>query len=359
MSGNAGTGAAGAGDATTGGPPPHIALLHMIVGNWVAMAIGAAAKLGVADHVGAGPTPVAEIAKGVRAEEASLFRLLRGLASVGVFAEGPSRSFSHTALSQSLRGDHPQSMRDVAAMLTSDFADRAWEQLDYSVLTGKPAFDMMYGTDHWSYFKAHPEVSDLFNRAMTGIAASMHDAALEAYDFSRFASLIDVGGGHGHLLGSVLKKYPGVRGSVFDMEHVIPGAAPTFASMGVEDRAGVIAGSFFEKVPSHPAGGAPEQTAYVMSHILHDWSDEECLRILKNVRAAARPGATLLVFDAVIPPGNGPDFGKLLDLNMLVLITGRERTAEEFHGLLGRAGFGVKRIVPTKSSVSIVESMAE
>jgi hypothetical protein len=242
--------------------------------------------------------------------------------------------------------------------MSSDFADRAWEQLDYSVRTGMPAFDKMFGMDHWAYFKAYPQTNELFNRAMTGIAASMHHAAMEAYDFSRFQSLIDVGGGHGHLLASILQKNRGMRGNVFDQAHVIGGAAATFQSLGVGDRAGTIAGSFFDSIPAHPAGVAPDKAAYVMSHILHDWNDEQCLAILKNVRAAAKPGTTLLVFDAVIPPGNDPNFGKLLDLNMLVLITGRERTADEFRDLLAKAGFKVTKIVPTKSSVSIVESVA-
>lgn len=333
-------------------------LLQMMVGNWVTGAIGAAARLRVADHVGEEAVSTVEIAKKIDAHEPSLFRLMRGLASVGIFAEGKARHFTHTPMSRLLRSDELGSLRDVAAMFTADFASRAWEQLDYSVRTGKPAFDKMFGTDHWTHFATHPEANDLFNRAMTGVAASMHDAALEVYDFSRFESMIDVGGGHGHLLATVLRKYPGMRGSVFDQAHVIGGAAPTFAGAGVADRAGATAGSFFEKIPSPPAGVKAEKAAYVMSHILHDWNDEQCLSILRNIRAACQPGTTLLVFDAVIPEGNGPDFGKLLDLNMLVLITGRERTAEEFRSLLRTAGFDVRRVIPTKSSVSIVESVA-
>jgi hypothetical protein len=330
----------------------------MIVGSWIAMAIGAAARLRVGDAIGDAPVPVATLATAIGAKEGPLFRLLRGLASVGIFAEGPTRSFSHTPKSRALRSDHPQSMRVVAEMLTSAFADRSWERLDYSVREGKPAFDMMFGTDHWTWFRTNPEANELFNRAMTGIAASMHDAALEAYDLSGFESLIDIGGGHGHLLVTALKKFPGLRGSVFDQAHVIGGAVETFQNAQLAGRAGVAAGSFFEKIPSHPAGTPASKAVYVMSHILHDWNDEECLKILKHARAACAPGTTLLVFDAVIAPGNGPDFGKLLDLNMLVLITGRERTAEEFRELLGKAGFSVRKIVPTKSSVSIVESVA-
>lgn len=339
-------------------PPPYVPLLQMIVGNWVSGAIGAAARLRVADHVGEAPTSTADLAAATGSHEPSLFRLMRGLASVGIFAEQGPRRFVHTTLSRFLRSDHPNSMRDVAEMLSADFAYRPWEQLHAAVQTGKPAFELMYGTDHWSHFKANPEANDLFNRAMTGIAASMHRAALEAYDFSRFESLIDVGGGHGHLLATILKANPDMRGVVFDQAHVIDGAAPIFKSFGVENRAGVASGSFFESIPAHPANVAAGKGAYVMSHILHDWNDEQCLVILKNVRAASRPGTTLLVFDAVIPPGNDPDFGKLMDLNMMALITGRERTAEEFRDLLGKAGFRVIRIVPTKSSVSIVESVA-
>jgi hypothetical protein len=339
-------------------PPPYVALLNMIIGNWISGAIAAAARLKIADYVGEAPTSTTEIATKAGAHEPSLFRLMRGLASVGIFAEQSPRKFVHTPLSQFLRTDHPNSMRDVADMLGSDFAYRPWEQLHASVLTGKPAFELMYGTDHWSYFKAHPDANDLFNRAMTGIAASMHHAAMEAYDFSRFESLIDVGGGHGHLLASILKANPSMRGSVYDQAHVIGGAAPMYKSLGVSDRAGAMAGSFFESIPAHPGNVAPGKSAYIMSHILHDWNDEQCLTILTLARAAAKPGTTLLVFDAVIPPGNNPDFGKLMDLNMMALITGRERTADEFRELLGKTGFRVTRIVPTKSSVSIVESVA-
>jgi hypothetical protein len=250
-----------------------------------------------------------------------------------------------------LRKDAPGSVRNAVMMFNRPWNVRSWEQCLYSVKTGKPALDKVFGMDSWKYLAQSPEDQKNFDDAMTDLSASMHGAAVEAYDFSGIGSIVDVGGGHGRLLATVLMKHPAMKGVVFDQPHVVAGAAAVFRAAGVEARARAEGGDFFKGVP---AG----HDAYMMSHILLDWDDERCVVILKNCRAGVKPGGKLLVLDAVIKPGNEPDLGKIIDLEMLVCVSGRERTEAEFAGLMKAAGFVFKRVVPTKSNVSVVEGVA-
>jgi len=253
-----------------------------------------------------------------------------------------------------LREDVPGSIRHAAIMFNRPWNARSWEECLFSVKTGKPAFDKVFGMDSWKYFAQHPDDQANFDKSMVNLSSTMHAAAVEAYDFGGIGSICDVGGGHGRLLAMVLKKYPKMRGVVFDQPHVVKGAAGVFMESGVTGRAEGVGGSFFESVP---AG----HDAYMMSHILHDWDDAKCVTILKNCRKGIKTGGAggrLLVLDAVIKPGNEPDLGKIIDMEMLVCVSGRERTEAEFAALMKQSGFAFKRVIPTKSSVSIVEGVA-
>ena len=285
-------------------PPPEAVITQMIFGKWVAMALSVAAKLRVADALAAGPKDIAELAEKTGTHAPSLFRVLRALASVGVFAEDEGGRFRQTPLSEVLRTGVPGSMRAVADYCGADWSWRPWGKLLETVRTGQTAFDEVFGEQAFEYLAKHPEESAVFNEGMTGFSMQESPAVAEAYDFSPFGTIVDVGGGHGHLLCTILKKYPGPKGVVFDAPHVAEGATPRIAEAGLAGRCRAEGGDFFKAVP--PGDG------YVMKHIIHDWPDDKSTTILRNCRKAASPGAKLILVEMVIPPGNGPAPGKLL-----------------------------------------------
>lgn len=335
-------------------PAPAV-FLDLITGGWVAGAIGVAARLGVADHAARGPRSISELAAATSSHPPSLHRLLRFLASIGLFREEPDGRYALTDLGALLRTDVPGSMRDTAIFFASHHAQRPWERAEYSFKTGKPAFDLMYNASPWDWYASHPDDAAEFNAAMTGLSGTLHKAAAEAYDFSGIRTILDVGGGHGSLLAQILARNPAMRGILFDLPHVIAGAPRVFESAGVAGRATAVGGSFFEAVPT----GAD---AHIMAHIIHDWDDEHCTRLLHNCRSAIDRGpdgrgGRLLIVDAVIAGPNQPDFGKLLDLEMLLVPGGKERTEPEFKDLLHGAGWRLTRIIPTPAGKSIIEGV--
>jgi hypothetical protein len=336
---------------TQPGPPalsPADQLMQMASGAWVTQMIHVAAELGVADQLSAGERPVEELAEGCGAEPDGLFRLLRGLASLGIFQETAPRQFALTPLAEVLRSDHPHSMRMVARMLGEEHY-LGWADLLHSVRSGEGAFRHRYGLSVFEWYQQNPVRGAIFDGAMGNHSRAQTEALLAAYDFSGIAHLVDVGGGQGLLLKTVLASYPELRGTVFDQPQVVAGATVPAALV---ERLSLVGGDFFREVPA----GAD---AYLLKHIIHDWSDGACLRILGQIRAVMAPGARVLLVEQVIPPGNAPFPGKLLDLNMLVMTEGgRERTPEEYANLLGRAGLSLQRIVPTPSPVSVVEAVA-
>lgn len=328
-------------------PPPR-QMLQLASGYFVSQSLHAAARLGIADLLADGPLATAELAARTGTHEPSLYRLLRALAAVGVFQETDARTFTLTPLAELLRSGVPGSMRGAVQMLGDPEHYRAWGELEHSVRTGGPAFDHAFGMGVFEYFQAHPEAAATFDQAMTDLTDAEGIAA--AYPFPQSGTVVDVAGGHGSLLAAILRANPGLQGVLFDLPHVIERAREQ--GLLAEDLAGrhrFEAGSFFEGVPT----GAD---FYVMKHIIHDWDDEHCLRILAHCRAALRPEGRLLVIDTVIPPGNDPHPGKFMDLNMLVMTHGgRERTEEEFRSLFERVGFRLAQIVPTRSGVCYVE----
>jgi hypothetical protein len=332
-------------------PPPlslSDQLLMLASGAWVSQMIHVAAELGVADHLISGERPVDELATACGADADSLFRLLRGLASLGIFQETAPRRFALTALAELLGSDHPHSMRMVARLL-GDEHYLGWADLLHSVRTGDGAFRHRYGMDVFTWYKQNPERGAIFDGAMGDHSRAQLAALLAAYDFRGISHLVDVGGGRGMLLQTVLAAYPDLRGTVFDQPQVVAGAA---IPPELEGRLSLQGGDFFSEAPA----GAD---AYLLKHIIHDWGDDACRTILERIRAAMAPGARVLVVEQVIPPGNGPFPGKLLDLNMLVMSEGgRERTPQEYAQLLESAGLQLQRIVPTPGPVSVVEAVA-
>ena len=329
--------------------PPHAEMLNLITGYWISQSVHLAAVLGVADHLKDGPKSSGELATAVNAHPHSLYRLLRALASVGVFAEEGHDRWRLTPLAECLLSDRPGSQRSLAIMNGEEHF-RAWGDLLHSIRTGQPAFDHVYGKPIFDYIAGNPRAAAIFDDAMTGVHGAETAAMVEAFDFSRFGTVIDIGGGNGTVITAILQRYPSVRGVLYDLPHVVERARPRLEAAGVAQRCQTVGGDFFTAVP-------PGGDAYLMRHIIHDWDDAKSLTILGHCRKVMAPTARLLLIETVIPPGNDPCFAKFLDLNMLVLPGGLERTEAEYRALFAAAGFRLERIVPTKADVSVIEGV--
>jgi hypothetical protein len=329
--------------------PPQAALMQLMTGYWVSQGIYVAARLGLADLLADGPKTSRELAAATGTHAESLYRVLRMLASVGVFAEDGAGRFGLTPLAEPLTSG-PGSLRAIVTHWGEEPSWKAWGALLESVKTGQTAFVLANGAEVFPYYATHPESARPFNEAMTEFSASVGAAVIEAYDFSEFRQIVDVGGGHGGLLTTILKANPQARGVVFDQPEVVAGAPAMIAAQGLQGRVEAAGGDFFASVP---AGG----DAYVMKHIIHDWDDERSIAILRNIRRAMADSGKLLLIESVVPPGNAPDFGKLVDVHMLVMTGGRERTEAEHAALFAKAGFRLTRVVPTQSPVSVVEAV--
>ena len=334
-------------------PLAHARLLQMITSYWVSCGVHVAARLEIADHLAPGPMKIGELAAAAGANAPTLYRLMRMLASEGVFRETEGMRFENTALSEPLRKDAPGSMHGFAVMMVDGYNLDAYKSLLDSVRTGETAFHKVFGMRAFEWLASHPVQAREFGQAMTSISGMENPAVAEALDVAGIARLVDVGGGHGSLTAAILRRHPGLRGVVYDRPEVVENAKKDVfvTAAGVAERCELVAGSFFESVPS----GAD---ACIMKYILHDWEDELCVRILTNCRRAMGPKGKVFVVDNVIPPGNDPHWGKLLDINMLVLAGGRERTREEFERIFAAAGFKLARVVPTQCPLSIVEGVA-
>jgi hypothetical protein len=319
----------------------------MINGYWLSQAIFAAAKFGIADLLSAGPRAVEDLATASATNPDALYRLLRALASVGIFTEVTPRQFSLTPLAEPLQSDVSGSKRALALM-AGDEQFRVWGEICYSIQTGKTAFDKVLGKPIFDYLGDHPDKARIFDAAMVGIHGRESASILDAYDFSGIRTLADIGGGNGSQLIATLNKHPHLSGILFDLPHVIERARGPIEAAGLAERCRLISGSFFESVPS----GAD---AYFMRHIIHDWEDEKSLTILRNCHAAMSPSSKLLVVESVIPPGNEPFGGKFLDLVMLLIPGGKERTEAEYRQLFSQSGFELTRITATDSEVSVIE----
>ncbi len=332
------------------GPPPAAQLMEVMFGMVPTLAIGVAAKFGIADLLQDGAKTAEELAALAGVHSRSLYRLLRATASVGVFSEDAEGRFHMTPMAEPLRSDVPDSVRPFAIFYSDDWHVRAWAELGYSVQHGLPSFERIHGKDFFSYLEETPDHAKIFNDAMTGNSAAACAAVLGGYDFSGIQKLVDVGGGHGLLLTSILEKYPAMQGVLYDAPSVIAGATSQITKPAINGRVEAVGGDFFASVPT---GG----DAYIMKHIIHDWDDEHSLKILRNCHASMTENGKVLVVEMVIPEGNTPALGKFLDLEMLVFLHSFERTAAEYRALFAEAGFELTRIVPTPSPYSVIEGV--
>lgn len=338
-------------EATMPAPPAPAVLMQIIASSWVTQLVGAFARYSLADKLADGPKTAEELAAGTNLHAPTLYRALRALAGVQVITQDADNRFGLTPVSELLRSDVPGSMRGLAILINHESHWNAWGKIDFSLETGLPAFDHIYGTDFFTHCLAHPDHLQVFNEAMTSLSGSNHAALVDAYDFSGIETLMDVGGCHGTLLGAILSRNPNMKGILFDLPHVVSGATPVLEKWGVTDRVQTCGGDFFEAL------GGPVD-ACILSTVIHDWDDERSLRILRNCHKAVRPGGKLLLSEIVIPEGGTPFPGKLSDINMLVMTPGgRERTEAEYRTLFAEAGFELTRIVPTASLMSVIEGV--
>jgi SAM-dependent methyltransferase len=329
--------------------PPNIALLELIQGAWLTQSIYVAARLGIADALSAGPLTADEVARRVGADPGATYRLMRALASHGVLKLRRGH-FRLTRVGHALRSDHPGSMAPMIAMIGSPEHWQHWGSLLHSVQTGRAAVEKLRGATIFEYLETNPEYAALFNDAMTGASSVAIEMAVPLLDFTDRKLIVDVGGGHGALLAAVLARAPQARGVLFDLPSVVDGAGALLDEAGVARRCVLEGGSFFDAVPD----GAD---AYLMKTVIHDWDDEQSLRILRNVRTAIAPEGKLLLMELVLPEGAPHHPGMLLDLEMLVHAGGRERTATEYGELLSGAGFRLTRVISTAGPLSVVEAV--
>jgi hypothetical protein len=331
--------------------PPEAQIMQFASGAFVAQAVHTAAELRVADHLAGGPKTAAELAAVTETDERSLYRLLRALSSLGVFKETGDKTFANTPVSETLLSDSPTSQRDMVLMIGDPEHGRVISDMLYSVRTGKPAWEHVHGVPVFEYmFGPNKAFGDLFNKAMTSFSHASIAGVLLNYDFSGIGTLADIAGGHGHLLGAIMQQYPSMKGVLFEIAPVLEGAPAMLASYGVADRVDLVEGDFTAEIPV-------VADAYIMKHIIHDWYDDKCEKILGCIRSSMPDDARVLIVDAVIPPGNDPHPGKILDLEMLISPGGVERTEAEFDTLLTNSGFKMTRVIPTPSPVSIVEAV--
>jgi hypothetical protein len=326
-------------------PPPAIQMIQMLAGFQVSQALYVAAKLGVADELVAGPVPVEHLASRLDADPAALGRLLRTLSSIGVFTQVESDVFGSTPLGDTLATSTPGSMRDLALMWTETHY-LPFSELLHTVRTGVPAATHYYGRPFFDWLADDPAQVKRFTGAMGNLTAGVKAGAVASFDFSDIRRVVDIGGADGALVAQILAGHPEASAVVFDLPHVVDGAATTAKSLPVSDRIELVGGDFFVDVP---AGG----DTYLLSMILHDWDDEHAARILANIRTAA-PDARVLAFELVAPAGDEPHMAKMIDLTMLGMLTGRERDERELHRLFQSAGYEIERFAPTPTPMTVV-----
>lgn len=322
----------------------------MTSGYWISQSIYAAAKLGIADLLKDGAKNCEELATSTGTKARSLYRVMRALAQVGVFAEKQEGSFSLTPLSACLQSDIPGSVRALA-ILFGEEQYKAWGDILHSVRTGESSFEHLFGMPVFEYYAKNPEAEKTFNAAMTSGSDAEKAAVTQTYDFSNIRKLVDIGGGQGSFISSILKANPTLQGVLFDLPSVVEGAPNVISAEGVAERCEIVGGSFYESVPS----GAD---AYILKHVLHDWDDETSLTILKNCHSAIDENGKLLVVEQIVPPGNEPALAKFMDVNMMMLHPGGcERTEAEYQALFEAAGFKLTKVIPTRAMVSVIEAV--
>jgi O-methyltransferase/methyltransferase family protein len=316
---------------------------------WLSSLVYTTAKIGLADHLANGSKSATDLAGVTRTNPRALHRFMRTLASFGILTQKDDDTFALTELGATLKKDAPGAARSTVLTMASPQFWQCFGAFEYSLQTAKPAMDKVFGMNLFDYLAQRPEEAAQFSESMVGIHGGEPPAVAAAYDFSTFGTIVDIGGATGNMLAHILMRYPQPKGILFDRPHVVSEAPALLRARGVGDRVTISEGNFFERVPE---GG----DAYILSHIIHDWTEAQCHTILANCRTAMKKAAKLLIVEFVLPEGNTPHFGKLVDMVMLTIPGGEERTANEYRTLLDAAGFTMTRVVPTASDVSIVEA---
>lgn len=325
-------------------------LFQMLTGAWVSKGIGIVAELGIPDYLETGPKSVSTLATETATHEDSLYRVLRMLASTGVFVELPERSFALTPVSRLMLTSNPRGMRNFVRMAMFGEHWNAWGSLIDVVRGGGIATDIAEGCDIWEYYLRNPERAAIFDASMTDFTMQTNAAVVAAFDFGQHQKVCDVGGGHGWLVRAVLEANPALHGIVFDQDYVAEGARKMLAEAGLEQRTSCVGGSFFESV----AEGAD---LYMAKNIIHDWNDEKSLMILRNIRKVIPANGRLLLVEVMVGPANVPEPGKFMDVNMLAMTGGRERTADDFAVLFAASGFRLGQVIPTQGLMNLVEAL--
>ena len=328
---------------------PEAQVMPIIMGLMTSSAVFALARLGVPDHLESGPKSVEELSETVGAQPELLSRLMRATEGMGVLERTSDGKWRQTPMSDVLRTHSEKSLRDLAVFMADDWHVRAFGSLDETVRTGELATDRIYGEPAFEYLRKNPEAGEHFNRAMASFTATDAPAVIDAYDFKGIESLTDVGGGHGLLLTTILQKYPGMTGILYDLPQVIRTAEQHLAE-SVRDRVKMIEGDMFESVP-------PGADAYIVKRIIHDWSDDQCKQILTNCRSGVRENGRLIVVDAVVPMDAQFSPAKIMDLAMMLFVGGKERTKDEFRALFEASGWKLSQVIPTASQLSVIEGV--
>ena len=337
------------GDGKTKTQSPQDYLIQIATAHWMSRFLYVAARMNLADQLAERPKTAEELAEATGAAAPPLYRFMRTLAGLGLFTDDSEHRFSLTPLGQPLRTGTAGSVRGSVLTLGGDIFTRALDHLHYSVQTGRTSFEKAFGVPLFDWLASHPAEASMFSETMVGLHGAEPPAVAAAYDFAEFGTIVDVGGATGNLLSTILGCYQKPRGILFDLPHVVADAPELISARGLANRIKIESGSFFENVPS-------DGDVYLLSHVIHDWSEPQCLTILGNCRRAMQPNSRLLIIEMVLPTGNAPHFGKMLDIIMLAVPGGQERTEPEYRALLDKAGFRLRRVVPTKSAVSVVEA---
>lgn len=322
------------------------------MGKFATIMIRSICEMKVPDHIN-GTASASELAEKVGADSNALYRVLRALSVMGVFEETPDNMFKLTDMGVLLRSDTPGSLRSMAIWIGQPFHTTAWDHLNHSLTTGQPAFQAAFGVPVFDYLEHHPESEKIFQAAMTSFSGVFAPMLASGYDYKPFKTICDVGGGHGTLLGHILKAAPGAKGILFDLPTVTAAAPSTLTSLGVVDRVEVVGGDMFHSVPSGV-------DCYIMKHIVHDWGHAECVKFLTHCSKGLNKGGRVLVFEHVVPPPGVPDPSKLLDIEMLVMTNGgRERTVPEFEKLFSDSGLKFTRVIDVPGPLKIVEAVVQ
>ena len=327
----------------------RVKMRQKILGYMVSQSISVAAELGVADELLEGPLSIEEISRRVGSNKDATYRLLRALASEGIFSETSPKVFALTPSAELLLTDQPGSLRNVAMMYGQE-AFQAWGALSSSIRTGEAAFSQVFGAELFDYLPTKPDSHTVFNSAMEELSLIHAKAVTKAYDFSQFGSILDIGGGNGTLMLRILKTSTSVKGAIMDLSSVVEKSKSNIAKSSEAERCEVIAGDFFDSVPKG-------FDAYLLKYIIHDWSDEDSIKILSNIRKAMSGQGKILLVELVIPEGDDTYFGKFIDLHMLVTLGAKERTQLEYQSILNQSGFELVRVIPTSSPMSIIEAV--